>query len=233
MIVSKISFCSGLFKSWLHGNEPPLKPSFLSKSSRATWSFIWHERYASLFFLGGKINIYRESITTKKISNNYGSKILRMIFWDWMILKGWILFIGWMFWLCWMLFYSLNIFQVLNVFHIVNVFYRVNGFYMLNGFFKVERFLSVFAVQCFLERGVVVITNAQLHPARLEIKFCVGSNPAHEVSGIHDGEDLWQWSWLERRLNDFRRSTTTITTIKTTTTTTKQFISPKFHMHFC
>ena len=82
-----------------------------------------------------------------------------------------------------MLFYRLNIFQVLNVFHIVNAFYRVNGFYMLNGFFKVESFLSVFAVQCFLERGVVVITNAQLHPARLEIKFCAGSNPAHGVSG--------------------------------------------------
>ena len=131
-----------------------------------------------------------------------------MIFWDWMILKVWILLIGWMFWMCWMLFYRLNIFQVLNVFHIVNAFYRLNGFYMLNGFFKVERFLSVFAIHRFLERGVVVITNAQLHPTRLEIKFCAGSNPAHGVLGIHDGEDLWQWSPLERRLNDFRRSTT-------------------------
>ena len=89
-----------------------------------------------------------------------------------------------------MLFYRLNIFQVLNVFHIVNAFYRLNGFYMLNGFFKVERFLSVFAIHRFLERGVVVITNAQFHPTRLEIKFCAGSNPAHGVLGIHDGEDL-------------------------------------------
>ena len=137
--MSKISFCSDLFKSCLHGNEAPLKSSFLSKSNRATWTFIWHERYASFFF-AGKVNISRESIITKKISSNYGSKILRMIFWDWMILKGWILFIGWIFLLCWMLFYRLNIFQVLNVFHIVNAFYRLNGFYMLNGFFRLNFF---------------------------------------------------------------------------------------------
>ena len=89
-----------------------------------------------------------------------------------------------------MLFYRLNIFQVLNVFHIVNAFYRLNGFYMLNGFFRLNVFLSVFAVQCFLERGVVAITNAQLHPTKLEIKFCAGSNPARRASGIYDGEDL-------------------------------------------
>ena len=32
-------------------------------------------------------------------------------------------------------------------------------------------------------------------------------NPARSVSEIRDGEDLWQWSRLEIRLNAFRRST--------------------------
>ena len=36
--------------------------------------------------------------------------------------------------------------------------------------------------------------------------FGTGSNPAHGMSGIHDGEDLWQWSWLEIRLNAFLQS---------------------------
>ena len=39
------------------------------------------------------------------------------------------------------------------------------------------------------------------------IRFCAGSNPAHGVSEIRDGEELWQWSWLEIRLNVFRPST--------------------------
>ena len=53
-------------------------------------------------------------------------------------------------------------------------------------------------------RGVVVITTAQLHSAKPELRFCAGSNG---VSEIRDGEDLWQWSRLEIRLNAFRRST--------------------------
>ena len=40
-----------------------------------------------------------------------------------------------------------------------------------------------------------------------ELRFCAGSNPARGVSEIRDGEDLWQWSRLEIRLNVFRRST--------------------------
>ena len=56
-------------------------------------------------------------------------------------------------------------------------------------------------------RGVVVITTAQLHSTKLEIRFCVGLNPACGVSEIRDAEDLWQWSWLKIRLNVFRRST--------------------------
>ena len=39
-------------------------------------------------------------------------------------------------------------------------------------------------------RGVVVITTAQLHSTKPELRFCAGSNPARGVSEIHDGEDL-------------------------------------------
>ena len=55
--------------------------------------------------------------------------------------------------------------------------------------------------------GVVVITTAQLHSTKPEFRFCAGSNPARGVSEICDGEDLWQWSRLEIRLNGFRRLT--------------------------
>ena len=54
---------------------------------------------------------------------------------------------------------------------------------------------------------VVVITTAQLHSTKPELRFCAGSNPARGVSEIRDGEDLWQWSWLEIRLNAFHLST--------------------------
>ena len=56
-------------------------------------------------------------------------------------------------------------------------------------------------------RGVVVITTAQLPSAKPELKFCSGSNPALGMSEIRDGEDLWQWSQLEIRINTFRWST--------------------------
>ena len=49
-------------------------------------------------------------------------------------------------------------------------------------------------------RGVVVITTAQIHLSKPELRFCAGSNPAHCVSEIRDDEDHWQWSWLEIRL---------------------------------
>ena len=35
-------------------------------------------------------------------------------------------------------------------------------------------------------------------------RFCASSNP---VCGLSEIENLWQWSWLEIRLNAFRRST--------------------------
>ena len=46
--------------------------------------------------------------------------------------------------------------------------------------------------------GVVVITTAKLHSTKHEISFC--------MSEIPDGEELWQWSWLEIRLNAIHRS---------------------------
>ena len=54
---------------------------------------------------------------------------------------------------------------------------------------------------------IVVITTAQPHSAKPELRFNAGSNPALGVSEIRDGEDFWQWSWLEIRLNAFRWST--------------------------
>ena len=56
-------------------------------------------------------------------------------------------------------------------------------------------------------RGVVVIPTAQLHSTKPKLRFCAGSKPACGVSEIRDGEDLWQWSRLEIRLDVFRRST--------------------------
>ena len=56
-------------------------------------------------------------------------------------------------------------------------------------------------------RGVVVITTAQLHSTKSELRFCAGSDPAPGVSEICDCEYLWQWSRLEIRLNAFSGST--------------------------
>ena len=47
--------------------------------------------------------------------------------------------------------------------------------------------LSVWATEC---GGVVVITTAQLHSTKPELRFCAGSNPARDMSEICDGEDL-------------------------------------------
>ena len=48
-----------------------------------------------------------------------------------------------------------------------------------------------------------VITTAQLHSTKPAFRFCAGSNPACGMSEIQDGDDLWQCSWLEIRLNAF------------------------------
>ena len=57
-------------------------------------------------------------------------------------------------------------------------------------------------------RDVVVITTAQLHSTKAELRFCAGSNLVPGVSEIRDGENLWQRSWLEIRLNAFHWLTT-------------------------
>ena len=61
---------------------------------------------------------------------------------------------------------------------------------------------KVFSWRC----GVVVITIAQLHSIKTELKFCAGLNPACRMSEIHYNENLWQWSLLEIRLNPFHPS---------------------------
>ena len=60
---------------------------------------------------------------------------------------------------------------------------------------------------CWWRRGVVVITTAQLHSTKPELRIRAGSNSARGVSEIRDGEDLCQWPRPEIRLNAFRRST--------------------------
>ena len=42
----------------------------------------------------------------------------------------------------------------------------------------------------FWHHGVVVMNIAQLPSTKSELRFCAGSNPACDVSEIHDGEDL-------------------------------------------
>ena len=44
--------------------------------------------------------------------------------------------------------------------------------------------------QKLLCRGVVVITTAQLHSAKPELRFCTGSNLAHGELEIYNDEDL-------------------------------------------
>ena len=56
-------------------------------------------------------------------------------------------------------------------------------------------------------RGVVIITTAQLHSTKPELRFCTGSNLARDKLEICNAEDLWQQSQLEIRLNTFHWST--------------------------
>ena len=61
-----------------------------------------------------------------------------------------------------------------------------------------------FVTQSLWRLDVVVITTAQLHSTEPELRLCAGSNPARGLSEIRGGEDLWQWSRQEIRLNSFR-----------------------------
>ena len=59
-------------------------------------------------------------------------------------------------------------------------------------------------MQLYLRRsGVAVFTTVQPHSTKSGLRFCAGSNPARGMPDIWDGEDLWQWSQLEIRLNAF------------------------------
>ena len=53
----------------------------------------------------------------------------------------------------------------------------------------------------------MVITTAQRHSKKPELRFNAGSNPASGMLEICNVEDLWQWSQLEIRLNAFLWST--------------------------
>ena len=50
-----------------------------------------------------------------------------------------------------------------------------------------------------------MVITTQLSSPKFELRFCAGSHPARVVSEIRKGEDLWQWSQLEIRLDAFRR----------------------------
>ena len=52
------------------------------------------------------------------------------------------------------------------------------------------RFLLDMTSTVMWRRGVVVITTAQLHSTKPELRFCAGSTPSRGVSEICDGEDL-------------------------------------------
>ena len=81
-------------------------------------------------------------------------------------------------------------------------------FVMLAVSFVVKKTIRTSQLEVFSwRREVVVITTAQLHSTKPELRFCASSNPVRGVSEIRDGEDLRQWSRLEIRINAFRRST--------------------------
>ena len=75
--------------------------------------------------------------------------------------------------------------------------------------FSLERFWFLVGICLIwkLKEYIVVITTAQLHSTMPELRFYAGSNPAHDVLEIRNGEDLWRWSQLEIKLNAFCRST--------------------------
>ena len=50
--------------------------------------------------------------------------------------------------------------------------------------------------------GVMIITIAQLHPAKPELRFCAGLKIVHGVSEVRNGDNLRQYT-LEIRLNAF------------------------------
>ena len=59
----------------------------------------------------------------------------------------------------------------------------------------------------------MVITTAQVHSAKRELRFCASSNPARDVSKIRDGEDLMTMvpaGNKTKRLSSVKHTTKTI-----------------------
>ena len=52
----------------------------------------------------------------------------------------------------------------------------------------------------------MVITAAQLHSTKPELRFYAGQSPSRDVLEIHDGKDHWHLFRLERGLNAVRLS---------------------------
>ena len=59
-------------------------------------------------------------------------------------------------------------------------------------------------------------------------RFCADSSPANSVLEIRDGEDLWQWSRLEKRLNAF--PLLTITQNNSSSSTSIHYYFDKFQL---
>ena len=81
----------------------------------------------------------------------------------------------------------------------------ITHFMQLVSFYTPWKYLWLYTL--YTLQKPLIITTAQLHSTKPELRFCTGSNPARSVSEIRSGEDLWHWSWLEIRLNGFRWST--------------------------
>ena len=52
------------------------------------------------------------------------------------------------------------------------------------------KFIQYFEDGTLWRRGAAVITTAQLHSTKPKLRFYAGSNPAHGVLEIRNGEDL-------------------------------------------
>ena len=54
----------------------------------------------------------------------------------------------------------------------------------------------------------MIITAVYLHPKKSELRLSTGINPTRSIFEICNNENLWQWSWLDLRLNAFSWLTT-------------------------
>ena len=78
-----------------------------------------------------------------------------------------------------------NLIYITSKFLITPILFNYHNLFQLSQSFSI---ITIFFNHW--RRGVVVITAAQLHSTKPELRFCAGSNPARGVSEIRDGEDL-------------------------------------------